>query len=192
MLISLVGLSGSGKTYISKLLTSYNSKIIHLDIDKIGHDIYNNQIVVDNLINSFGKKVIKEGRVNRKELANIVFSSKEAMQLLEEITWREMEKQIDTFIENNPNKIIILDWLLLPKTKYFKKSDLRILITAPYKTRMKRAINRDSITEEEFKKRDNAAPTLNEEDFNYIINNNNLEKTQKEVRLIYDQSIIHR
>jgi guanylate kinase len=57
---------------------------------------------------------------------------------------------------------------------------------------MKRAINRDSITEEEFKKRDNAAPTLNEEDFNYIINNNNLEKTQEEVRLIYDQSIIHR
>lgn len=192
MLISLVGLSGSGKTYISKLLTSYNPKIIHLDIDKIVHDIYNNQIVVDNLINSFGKKVIKEGRVNRKELANIVFSSKEAMQILEEITWREMEKQIDTFIENNPNKIIILDWLLLPKTKYFKKSDLRILITAPYKTRMKRAINRDSITEEEFKKRDNAAPTFNEEDFNYIINNNNLEKTQEEVRLIYDQSIIHR
>ena len=121
MLISLVGLSGSGKTYISKLLTSYNPKIIHLDIDKIGHDIYNNQTVVNNLIKSFGKKVIKDGKVNRKALASIVFSSKEAMQMLEEITWSEMEKQIDMFIENNPNKIIILDWLLLPKTKYFKR-----------------------------------------------------------------------
>lgn len=192
MLISLVGLSGSGKTYISNLLTSYNPKIIHLDIDKIGHDIYNNQTVVNNLIKSFGKKVIKDGKVNRKALGSIVFSSKEAMQMLEEITWSEMEKQIDMFIENNPNKIIILDWLLLPKTKYFKKSDLRILITAPYETRMTRAITRDSITEEEFKKRDNAAPTLNEADFNYIINNDNLEKTQEEVRLIYDKSIIHR
>lgn len=192
MLISLVGLSGSGKTYISKLLTSYNPKIIHLDIDKIGHDIYNNKEVVNNLIKSFGPSVITNNQVDRKALASIVFSSKEAMQLLEKITWSEMEKQIDMFIENNPNKIIILDWLLLPKTKYFKKSDLKILITAPYETRMTRAIIRDSITEEEFKKRDNAAPTLNEEDFNYIINNDNLEKTQEEVRLIYDKSIIHR
>lgn len=192
MLISLVGLSGSGKTHISNILTSYNSKIIHLDIDKIGHSIYNNQEVINNLLKEFGPSVITKNKVNRKELGNIVFTSPESMKVLEQITWSEMEKQIDTFIQNNPNKIIILDWLLIPKTKYFFKSDLRILVTAPYETRMNRAIKRDGITEEDFKKRDNAAPTINKENFNYIIENIDLQKTEEEVKLIYDKSIIHR
>lgn len=192
MLISLVGLSGSGKTHISNILTSYNSKIIHLDIDKIGHSIYNNQEVINNLLKEFGPSVITKNKVNRKELGNIVFTSPESMKVLEQITWSEMEKQIDTFIQNNLNKIIILDWLLIPKTKYFFQSDLRILVTAPYETRMNRAIKRDGITEVDFKKRDNAAPTINKEDFNYIIENIDLQKTEEEVKLIYDKSIIHR
>lgn len=192
MLISLVGLSGSGKTHISNILTSYNSKIIHLDIDKIGHSIYNNQEVINNLLKEFGPSVITKNKVNRKELGNIVFTSPESMKVLEQITWSEMEKQIDTFIQNNLNKIIILDWLLIPKTKYFFQSDLRILVTAQYETRMNRAIKRDGITEEDFKKRDNAAPTINKEDFNYIIENIDLQKTEEEVKLIYDKSIIHR
>lgn len=192
MLISLVGLSGSGKTRISNILTSYNSKIIHLDIDQIGHSIYNNQEVINNLLKEFGPSVITKNKVNRKELGNIVFTSPESMKVLEQITWSEMEKQIDTFIQNNPNKIIILDWLLIPKTKYFFQSDLRILVTAPYETRMNRAIKRDGITEEDFKKRDNAAPTINKENFNYIIENIDLQKTEEEVKLIYDKSIIHR
>ena len=37
MIISIVGLSGSGKSFISKTLESYNHHIMHIDVDKIGH-----------------------------------------------------------------------------------------------------------------------------------------------------------
>lgn len=192
MIISIVGLSGSGKSFIARTLQEYNPKIIHLDIDKIGHSVYESAVVRENLIKTFGPCVVKDNVVDRKELGKIVFSSEDEMKKLEDITWSYMEEQIDEFISMNSNKIILLDWLLLPKTKYFKQSDLRIMITADQQIRMQRAIARDNITAEEFLRRDNAAPQLNLEEFEYIINNQSIEKTQEEVKLIYDKSIIHR
>ncbi len=191
MLISLVGLSGSGKTFIANLLCHYNNRIVHLDIDKIGHKATNDKLVIQKLILAFGPSILENGQINRKKLADVVFSSKEAMDILNELTWGYMEKKIDEFIDLNKDKIIILDWLLLVKTKYFKQSDLRILVTAPQSIRMKRAISRDGITEEKFLLRDSNAPQINESDFEHIINNVDKEKTKKKVGWLYDESIIH-
>ena len=121
MIISIVGLSGSGKSFIARILESYNPRIIHLDIDKIGHSVYENQLVRQNLLNTFGESVLKDNQVDRKALGKIVFSNPNEMKKLEDITWSYMEAQIDAFIASNKDKIILLDWLLLPKTKYFKE-----------------------------------------------------------------------
>ena len=114
------------------------------------------------------------------------------MQQINDITWSFMEQQIDQIIINNPNKIILLDWLLLPRTKFFYQSDLRILVTAPLEVRMARAIIRDGITKEKFLERESSAPEIDETQFEYIINNVNLLETQERVKSIYDKSIIHR
>ncbi|MDE5888714.1 MAG: hypothetical protein K2H20_01705, partial [Bacilli bacterium] len=115
-----------------------------------------------------------------------------AMNILTDLTWSYMERVIDEFISSHPNSIILLDWLLLPKTKYFALSDLRVLITAPLDVRMKRAISRDGITEEKFLNREANAPEINPDNFEYIINNIDFEYTKKKVDEIYDKSIIHR
>lgn len=192
MLISLVGLSASGKSYISTLLKNYNSKIEHLDIDKIGHQALLDKEIKEKLVYSFGPSILENDNIVRSRLSSIVFNSKEAMDILTDLTWNYMERVIDEFILTHPNSIIILDWLLLPKTKYFAASDLRILITAPLEVRMKRAIARDNITEEKFLSREANAPVINENDFEYIINNVDYEYTKKKVDELYDKSIIHR
>lgn len=192
MLISIVGLSGSGKSFIAKKLQEYNEKIIHIDIDNIGHSSHQNPEVKEKLINTFGEKVITNGQIDRKKLSTIVLNSPEAMNELEEITWSFMEEQLDNIIAHNKDKIIIFDWLLLPRTKYFFQSDIRILVTAPLEIRMQRAMSRDKITPEKFLERESAAPQLDESKFEYVINNINLQETQERVNTIYDQSIIHR
>lgn len=68
------------------------------------------------------------------------------MKKLTDVTWFYTGQYIDDFIEKDKEHIIILDWLLLPKTKYFEQSDLKILIYAPLEVRMMRAIERDNIT----------------------------------------------
>lgn len=192
MIISIVGKSGSGKSYITKLLTNYSSNIVNLNIDKIGHLVLEIECVKEKLIDAFGENIVTNKKVDRKKLGNIVFKSNEEMEKLTNITWPYMEKLIDKFIEKNSNKIIILDWLLISKTKYFWISDIRILVTAPFDVRLKRAMSRDNITELDFIKREQSSIDFNSDDFDYIIDNQNIDDTRKRVEKIYDKSIISR
>ncbi len=191
MLIVLCGKSNSGKGTVAKYFTTMNDNIIHLDIDKIAHQVNDKEVVIQEITQTFGKKVIDNNRVNRKELGKIVFNNQEEMNKLEAITWKYMQEEIDKFIAKNNNKIIILDYIMLPKTKYFKEADLRILVEAPYEKRIQRALIRDNITKELFAQRDNASIEYIERDFDYIINNDD-DNLKRKVEDIYEQSIISR
>lgn len=191
MLIVLCGKSNSGKGTVAKYFTTMSDNIIHLDIDKIAHQVNDKEVVIQEITQTFGKKVIDNNRVNRKELGKIVFNNQEEMNKLEAITWKYMQEEIDKFIAKNDNKIIILDYIMLPKTKYFKEADLRILVEAPYEKRIQRALIRDNITKELFDQRDNASIEYIERDFDYIINNDD-DNLKRKVEHIYEQSIISR
>ena len=191
MLIVLCGKSNSGKGTVAKYFTTMSDNIIHLDIDKIAHKVNDKEIVIQEITKTFGKKVIDNNRVNRKELGKIVFNNQEEMNKLEAITWKYMQEEIDKLTAKNDNKIIILDYIMLPKTKYFKEADLRILVEAPYEKRIQRALIRDNITKELFEQRDNASIEYIEKDFDYIINNDD-DNLKRKVEDIYEQSIISR
>lgn len=190
MLISIVGKSGAGKSSIIKRLAEVNPKVKHLDIDKIGHYVNDIPIVQNALKENFGEDIIENGKVNRSSLAKKVFASKEAMEVLTSLTWPYMESLIDSFLEENNENIVILDWQLLPKTKYFKKSSLKILVTAPYEIRKERILKRDKISSEKFMERENASIEFNPSDYDEIINN--IGNIEREVLKIYEKSIISR
>lgn len=137
MIIIIVGKSGAGKSTIINRLTEINSRVKHLDIDKIGHYVTDLPTIQEQLVEKFGEDVLKSNKINRKVLGKIVFQKEKNMQILTELTWPKMEELIDNFVEENRNNIIVLDWQLLPKTKYFSQSDLKILITAPLEVRKK-------------------------------------------------------
>lgn len=176
MLIGICGKSGSGKsTLANKIVEKYASKVIHCDIDKIGHKALQDDLIKKELIKQFGYGIVSNNSIDRKELSKIVFNSTKQMEKLTNITWKYMEKEIDKIIDNNPEKTIILDWLLLPKSKHFKNCSMRILLSVPYETRMKRALLRDNITEEAFALREKASYQYNESSFDYVIRDNKNE-----------------
>ena len=178
IIIGVCGKSGSGKSTISEILKEkYNG--VCLEIDKVGHDVYRHKNVVEELVSSFGKEVVEDGVVNRKKLGNIVFSSKDEMDKLTDITWKYMRMDIDKFIKENEDKVIILDWLLLPNSCYFHKCDIKVLLDIPYEERLKRAIKRDGITKEEFELRDNASIDYDPGDFDIVIKGGNKEEIKK-------------
>ena len=182
MIICICGKSGSGKSTISNYLVK-EFAAIHIDIDKIGHKSHGDEKVKQDLINTFGLSILTKGNIDRKKLGKIVFGSKNEMKKLEDITWNYMEKEIDKIIESNKNKTIVLDWLLLPKTKYMKLANLKILIDIPYEIRKKRILKRDNISAEAFDLREQASITYNNDDFDYIFNNNDSNNIRKLVKL---------
>ena len=191
MLITITGASGSGKSSISEYLCSLDKNIVHLNIDTVGHKVLDMPEIKKIISEKFNLK-IENDKINRKELGDLIFNNHQNMKQLSDITWASMESLIDNFISENKNKIIILDWILIPKTKYFNISDISILIKSDFNTRMKRATRRDEIDKNAFREREKATLDFTRNDFDYIIENYDIEQTRKEVKKIYDESIISR
>ena len=194
MIICIVGKSGSGKSYVCKLLQSFSKDTFHLDIDNISHEVLTDPNVYKELVDTFGASVSNSDNktINRKALGNIVFNSETEMDKLTKITWPRMQPLIDKFILEHSNKVILLDWQLLVKTTYFDTSAIKILVDSPFELRMQRAIARDNITEETFRTRDKASLEFNSNEFDYVINNDYSDKVKEKVKEIYDKSIVSR
>lgn len=152
-IIGITGKSGSGKSTLANLLAK-ELNCVSIDVDKIGHKATNDENISRKLCGIFGKEILgREGIIDRKKLGNIVFSDQEKMDILTDVTWDYMQEKIDEILKNNP-EIIILEWALLPISKYWEKSDVKILIQANQDERKKKVIERDEISEEYFEKRD--------------------------------------
>ena len=192
MIICIVGKSGSGKSTITNMLYSIDNSFVIIDGDKVSHDVLKIDDVKNKIKLEFGNVFDINFNIDRQKLRSIVFNNQEKLKFINELSWKYMEKIIDNIIDNNKDKNIIIDWLLSPLTKYFNYSDLKILVDAPYDIRMARVLIRDNISSIDFKMRDNASPIIDNEKYDYIINNIDTNKTKRKVRDIYDKSIIYR
>ena len=168
MIIGITGISGSGKSTLSSLIETFGKDFYHIDIDKIGHQVLNDPDVQEEIRKQFN---IKVSSTNRAALGDKIFQDRNEMKKLSNIMWGKMGVLIDQRIATHKN--CILDWILLPHTDYFKKCNIRILVKpSNLEIRDKKVKERDNITLESLKLRDNASISYNEADFNYIIINN--------------------
>ena len=184
MIVGICGKSGSGKSTLAKQFINIYDEATYCDIDKIGHKVLTIAEVKQELINCFGNEIINNDNIDRKYLGNIVFNSRERMDKLSDITWKYMQIEIDKFLNENKNKIIILDWILLPISKYFDICDLKILLDIPYSIRKERAMKRDNIKEDAFALREKASINYDNFKFDFIIKDNDIEKIKRLVKLI--------
>lgn len=183
-IIGITGKSGSGKTtFAVSLAQKLNCK--YIDIDKIGHEALFQQEILDELCEKIGKEILEEdGKVNRKKVGNIVFADRQKMDILTDLTWGYMQKVLDSMLLKSDG-IVILDWILLPNSKYWDKCDLKILVKSDDKQRKNKVLERDKITSEYFDKRDSASLDYSEYKFDYIFENNyELDKIEEAIETI--------
>ena len=184
-IIGITGKSGSGKSTLTELLSKKMQRN-SVNIDKIGHKATSNQEIAKKLCAIFGNQILGEdGNIDRKKLGNIVFSSKEKMAILTDMTWDYMQVMMDDILEKETGDVIILEWALLPISKYWEKCDIKILMQSNDDERKNKVMQRDHISEEYFLKREEGCIDYAPYDFDFIFENDyHLETMKKKVEIV--------
>ena len=168
MLIGIMGKSGSGKSTITGLLNK-EDKYLVIDVDKVNHSLIKNTSLKDDIINRY-PETMESGVINRKKLGMILYQNKSKMDEYNCLVWTYLEQELDKLIHSS-TKPVIIDWMMLPLTKYYQMCDFKILVNSSLEKRLQRIKKRDNIDEEHFIAREKNSVNYNEADFNIIINN---------------------
>lgn len=149
MVIGITGRSCAGKDRGARFLEEHGVPVV--DVDKLGHEALAANI--DKIRSAFGEEVIApDGTVDRKKLGGIVFSDHGKLEELNSISHPWMVERVKDFIVGK--KVCAINAALLEKMGLLPLCDEVLFFLAPYEVREKRAVKRDSITPEAFRRRD--------------------------------------
>jgi dephospho-CoA kinase len=136
--LGITGRTASGKSTIGNYIKKQIGGTLYIDVDMVAKDIYvENKNIRLQLIKCFGENVCtSNGAVNYKLLAEIVFSSKKELAMLNNLMFPLIEIEIQRIVEaNKDKKCIIIDAAILFGGNLYKLCDCIIWVKAAMKRR---------------------------------------------------------
>ena len=192
MMILIIGITGSiacGKSLVSNYLQEKGYTII--DADKIGHMALENDEVKKQLVNKFGKSILKDNEVNRVTLGKLVFENKENLKELNNIIHPQIRKNISEQIQVHKNeKLVFVDVPLLFEAKFDDLVEKIIVISLDEKIQLERLMNRNSLSKEEALQRIKSQIPIREKEKlgDYVVDNSfTQENTYSQVDRILEK-----
>ena len=190
LIIGLTGAMGSGKSTVAAMLRKKGAAV--LDADKISHGCLKKQTPTYNKIKkAFGKEILAEnGEINKKKLAEVVFSDKKSLRKLCGIIHPAVIKGIEQKAKKLANKVVVIDAPLLIEAGLTSQVDTLVVVAAKKDTCVKRSTRRLKITKQEARRRLAEQMPLSEKvkyaDF-VIKNDGGLNITSKQVQNLWKQ-----
>ena len=179
MIVGLTGQTGAGKSTVSRIFSENGFKVINADI--IARKVVEKGTpCLAEISDYFGLSILNaDGTLNRKALAEIVFTDRAKLETLDTIIYPYITGEILRLIRKysaEGEKFILLDAPTLFESRADDFCDIIISVLADADIRLKRITARDNISEEQARQRMNSQ--LSEDFFishsDYIIKNNGL------------------
>ena len=153
--IAITGGIGSGKSAFSKFIQEKDYPVINVD------DVSKETLVTDKNVKlkiekEFGKESFINGKINKKFLAEKIFSNPHNVIKINSIVHPRVIEKVNILISEKlkNSDIVFAEAALIYEAEMDKFFDYVVLITAEEKLRLKRKIEFDNFSEEQFVKRD--------------------------------------
>ncbi|MEJ5172346.1 MAG: dephospho-CoA kinase [Hydrogenothermaceae bacterium] len=193
--MKVIGLTGgiaTGKSTVEEIFKKLGCYVI--DADKVVHNLYKDEIIKKKIKDLFTDEVFdKDGEIDRKKLAQIVFKDTSKRKVLEGLIHPQVNRFIENWIEEiskkDPDAIMIVSVPLMIETGSYRKYDKIILVYAPKDLQIERLLKK-GYTEEEALSRIDAQMSIDEKlkYADYVIyNTSTLEDLEKEVIDVFEK-----
>ena len=155
-ILGLTGGIASGKSTVSAYLAQNGALII--DADLIARQVVAKKSSgLKQIVAKFGGEILTaSGELDRKKLGKLVFSIKELLKALTDITGPLIRAEILREIQAAKKaqvKLVVLDIPLLFETGYQTLCDKVMVVTIPSKLQLERVMKRDNLSAAEARKR---------------------------------------
>lgn len=144
-IIGLTGGIGSGKTTIARLFQAEGIPVYIADEE--AKKILDLPVTIEKVTNEFGSNLLKDNKIDRKLLADLVFNHPEKLKILNAIIHPLVKKHFDEWVqEHTAFPFVIKEAAILFESGSFKYCDKIITVTAPEEVKIERVIKRDRTT----------------------------------------------
>ncbi len=187
IIIGLTGSIGSGKSLAAKFFKS--KKIPVYDADKEVKKVLKNYKIIKKL-KIFFPDCFKKNKLNKNELADIVFKNKKKLRKLESIVHPKVGTEKKNFLVKHKIKktsLVILEIPILFETQGEKDCNFTILMTINKKEQFKRLLERKKMSKERYKQimTNQIDDKYKKKKADFVVSNNSTkEKTIKKLELI--------
>ncbi len=189
--IGLTGGIGSGKSTVAHIFEVLGIPVYYAD--DAAKELMNSDAQLKSAIKKeFGDEIYKDGKLNRQSLAKVVFNDPVKLEILNSIVHPVTIRDADNWMSRQTTPYVIKEAALLFESGAAKHVDHVIGVYASEDLRIKRAMERDSISREEVIKRMNRQ--LDEDtkmkSCDFIINNDEQQLVIPQVLAIHKKLLL--
>lgn len=150
--LGITGGIGSGKSYVCGVFRSLGCKVY--DSDSRTKELYEeNPQILAGLKDILGKGILKNGRLDKKAMAAIIFKDRSLLEKVKEFVYPFVMEDFCKWKRWKRGTVVFESAVILENEYVRSFMDKTLVVTAPLGERIRRVIARDGSTEEEVRAR---------------------------------------
>lgn len=151
--IGLTGNIGTGKSVVRRMLEHLGA--YGIDADSLGHRaIAKGAPGHQQVVETFGRWILNvDGEINRSRLGKVVFSDKDALEMLENIVHPLVTHAIDWTIQRSTQSVIVIEAIKLLEANLHLNCDAIWVVHAPAEVQLARLVQKRGMSEVEARQR---------------------------------------
>lgn len=143
--IGITGGIGTGKTVVCKIFETFGIPVYYSD-QRAKYLMENDKNLIRQITENFGQVYTKDGKLNRKKLAQIIFNDKNKLQTINQIVHPAVKADFLLWSKKQQTPYVIKESALLFESKQYTDLDYIVTVWAPLELRIIRTMQRDNIS----------------------------------------------